>query len=144
MRKQYTRASMEQKISEIIELATSDRMLNELRAVLESPPTEQLTIASKRLSTDDLKLQGLSLPPNTRISSRVFDENSGKATILGAKADTMMVNYDIPKQGLADLKPEDLIDKKSKKQLIEEAIKNGWSLCVCVGAGGCVGVGGGS
>lgn len=144
MRKQYTRASMEQKISEILQLATSKRMLDELRAVLETPQAEQLAEASKRLSIDSLGLKGLSLPTNTRISSRVFDEATGQSTVLGSNPSAMMLHYELPKGGLTTIKPEDLIDKKSKNQLIEEAIKNGWSLCLCVGAGGCVGVGGGT
>ena len=142
MRGQYTRAELKKKVDNILELATSDKVLEELRAVLELPQSEQLAEASKRLSLENFAAQGLSIPEDTRISSRIFDEATGQSTVLGDNRQGMTVHLAFPEGGLKNnLKPEDIFDKK---KLLADYLKNGWSACVCVGAGGCVGVGGGT
>lgn len=137
---QYTKEILEKKVEEILSLAMSDKMLNELRAVLDAPAENQLEVASKRLSLENLSAQGLLIPENTRISSRIFDEKTGMSTILGGGSSAMTFNFERPKDELQNIKLEDLVDKK---KLLEDALKNGWSACICLGAGGCVGAGGG-
>lgn len=137
----YTKEALQKKVDEILALATSDEMLDELRAVLEKPESQQLEEASNRLSVENLTAKGLAIPPNTRISSRIFDESTGMATVLGGDTSGMSFNLDVPRDKLHTIKPEDLVDKR---KMLEEALINGWSACLCVGAGGCVGVGGGT
>lgn len=138
---QYTKKALKKKVNEILALATSDMMLEELRAVLETPEAQQLNEASIRFSAENLSAKGLKISANTRISSRIFDESTGMATVLGGDTSDMSFNLDVPKDKFPTIKLEDLVDKK---KMLEEALKNGWSACLCVGAGGCVGVGGGT
>ena len=136
----YTRELLTKQAESIVDLTTSPQFLNELKGVLNTPGGMQLNAAAKRFSPENLAALGLNVPPNTRISSRVFDEATGASHVLGDPLGGDVLDLNVPKLKLNPAYIDSLIDKN---QLIQDGTKN-WSACVCVGAGGCVGVGGGT
>lgn len=136
----YTRDELRKRAEEILEFATSQPILDALKAVLDTPSEQQLDEAAKRFAPEKLEALGLTSPPKTRLSSRIFDEVSGTARVLGSPADATL-NLSLPRTSLNKIDIDELVDRN---KLIERALENGWSVCLCAGAGGCVGVGGGS
>jgi hypothetical protein len=137
----FSKAELQARTEAMLRFTTSKAFLGELDAVLKTPAARQLTEASKRFSPEAIETLGLKTPDKTRISSRIFDEKSGRATVLGAKLEnTLLINTAVPGKGPDLNSLGTMIDQKA---VLARAVKNGWSVCVCVGAGICVGVGGG-
>jgi hypothetical protein len=144
-REDYTRDALYQRTEKILELTTSQKFLDELKAVLNTAPEHQLDEAAKRFAPDNLLAEGIAISPDVRISSRIFDEPTGRVRVLGTVASpSIMINNSLPLDTLRNLTPEQIEEMIDRKALFDKAVEDGWSVCVCVGAGGCVGVGGGS
>lgn len=140
----YSKDALTQKTEEILEFATSQSFMNELKAVLDTPKERQLEEAARRFAPERLAQLGLKLPPNTRISSREFDESSAKARVLGlspvpgSMPSPMEINLSVPR---ASLSREHVLAAINKDTLLENREVVAAGICVCVGAGGCLGVG---
>ncbi|MBV8881593.1 MAG: hypothetical protein JO332_16675 [Planctomycetaceae bacterium] len=148
----YSKDALTKKTEEILDFATSDRFMDELKAVIETPKAKQLDEAAKRFAPERLAELGLKLPANTRISSRVFDETSSQARVLGDEkamtpsqtpvagaAKPVAINLSLPPASVGKGQVQSLIDKPkvlSNREIVAAGI------CVCVGGGACVGIGG--
>jgi hypothetical protein len=60
--------------SDFVNVVTSPAFLDALQAVNSAPEDQRLTEASKRLTPEALRDQGVPLPSDVRISSRYFEE----------------------------------------------------------------------
>lgn len=130
----------------IIAAVTAPEFVSRVDAVLVAPRNEQLDLAAETLTPSALKKAGVKLPAGVRVSSRYFEEGSTKATELGAPGATLSAGKGIP--GIPTLPGRPPIQGLPKmpggRTVPGIPPVASWSVCVCVGAGGCVGVGGGS
>lgn len=133
----YSREELKKQTAAILNYTTSPAFLNELNAVLSAPKDRQLEEAARRFDPNRLRASGLEGPPKTRLSTRVFDETTGKSTILGAPPAPVTLNVAVAGRRPSQRDVEAVIDKNR----IESNAAT--SVCVCVGGGACVGVGGG-
>ena len=127
------------RVNEVLDFVMSQRFLDDLKAVLDSPRDMQLEEAAKRFDPRRLEKIGIKPPKGTRISSRVFDEDSKGSRILGAPRSPIGVDLRVPKETLKVRDIQALIDKNR----LVTGTKD-WGVCLCVGTGVCVGVGGSS
>lgn len=141
----------------IIALATSPEVLFRLSAVLSAPRGTQLALASDTLTPAALALANVPLPEGIRISSRYFEEGAATATRLGGfpEPDALPPLPGVPRMhGIPSFEPDDipqLPPSDAGPLWPNSASRDGpamlpstdaRSVCVCIGGGGCIGVGG--
>jgi hypothetical protein len=80
-------AHLRDETQKIIEAMTAPAYVAALRAVKATPIEKRLLEASKRLTPDALRKQGVKLPDNMRISSRYFESGFPRPLDLGDMAD---------------------------------------------------------
>lgn len=160
---------LKKQTDDIIDLVTSDAFLEKATAVLRTERTKQLEFAAKTMTPMALRESGVEIPDGLRISSRYFEENAPESTYLGSfpsdpdiPGPYLPPNFDpqvpslpprwkpptipgFPKlpKGHDPVNPGDPSDpdKVVVDRLPDDSAA---SVCICVGAGGCVGVGGGT
>jgi hypothetical protein len=135
----YSRDALTRRAEEIVNFTTSQEFMAELDAVLNSPKEKQLDEAARRFDPKRLNARGLIPPKNTRISSRIFDETLCKSTILGESGPVTTLNVSTSGRKPTKGDIDELVDRN---KLIEQVGKTNAGVCVCVGGGACVGVGG--
>ena len=142
------RESLRQSTDEILRSVTSPEFLAQLEAVRRIPRERRIEEAAKRLTPTAMRAAGVNLPEGIRISSRYFEEGEDFNIELGERHGRVPV---VP--ALADMQPGFLDKLRSDrpdlfKQLVTHPLPAGdetsWSACACVGAGVCVGIGGGT
>lgn len=141
------RESLIEETEEVLKSVTSAEFLDQLEAVRRVPRESRISEAAKRLTPAAMRKAGVDLPEGVRLSSRYFEEGDDFSIELGDVEGQIPV---VP--ALEELQP-DFLDKLRSdrpdlfKQLVGQPLTVGgetsWSACVCVGAGVCVGVGGG-
>jgi hypothetical protein len=133
-------ANMRAEVNNIVDLVTRDAFIDRVKAVLKAPPADQLKLASQTLTPAALKAAGLPIKDDTRVSSRYFEESSKRSSVLGTGAASAMpisIPHDVVDPRLAVLR-----QKLGPNTNVSIQDANA-SVCVCVGGGACVGVGGG-
>ncbi len=133
----YSKEELKKRSEAIVDYTTSPAFLDELNAVLSAPKERQLAEASRRFDPSRLRVMGLEGPEKTRISTRIFDETTGKSTILGGPRAPVTLNIMTTKPRITKSDIDALIDRNKISNNVAT------SVCVCVGGGVCVGVGGG-
>jgi len=142
------RESLRQSTDQILKSVTSPEFLAQLEAVRRIPRERRIEEAAKRLTPDAMRAAGISLPEGVRISSRYFEEGEDFNIELGETRGRIPV---VP--ALTEIQPGFLDKLRAErpdlfKQLVAHPLPAGdetsWSACVCVGAGVCVGIGGGT
>jgi hypothetical protein len=133
----YFESQLQGRVNQVLDFVMSQRFLDELKAVLDSAPERQLEVAATRFDPSRLEQNGITPPKGTRISSRVFDEDSHRSQILGAPKSPIGLDLRVPREKLGAREIQGLVDKN---RLV--AGSPGWGVCICVGAERvCVGVG---
>lgn len=141
------RASLKERTDRMLETVTSPAFLEQLEAVRRVPVERRIDEAAKRLTPAALKQAGIELPDDVRVSSRYFEEGDDAIIELGEPEGRISV---VP--ALSEMQPGFLDKLRAErpelfKQLVRQPIPAGdldsWSVCACVGAGFCGGVGGG-
>lgn len=129
----------------IISLVTQDEFASRVSAVLAAPPSEQLDLAAQTMSPAALRAAGLPVPDNARVSSRYFEEGGNLSHDLGDGSAGKNSTISLPDSATVALSPD--FGKYRVGDVTKQITAAGideWSVCLCVGAGGCVGVGGGT
>ena len=80
-------ARLRKETQEIIDALTSPAYVAALRAVKAAPESKRLLEASKRLTPDALRKQGVAVPEGMRISSRYFEKGFPQPIEFGDRAD---------------------------------------------------------
>lgn len=132
----YSKEELRKQSEAILDYTTSQAFLDEVNAVLSAPKNRQLAEAARRFDPNRLRASGLQGPSSTRISTRIFDETTHKSRILGGQPAPITLNISTTKPRISKNDIDALLDKNGIVAKAES------SVCVCVGAGVCVGVGG--
>lgn len=167
----FSADSLRAQTEKIIDLVTQDAFAERVSAVINAPKDEQLNLAAATLTPDALREAGINIDEMTRISSRYFEEGANESYNLGSGiADAMPITfpgaignpefgpiiekYTFPNPDNpfpaphnpfpAPHNPFPIPANPDLAPKISIPGSNAWSACVCIGAGGCVGVGGGT
>ena len=134
----------------ILNAISSPEFLAELEAIRQMPKAERLQAAAERLTPGAMRAKGMNIPDKARISSRYFEEGETFDVELGNPDGRIPVA-----PALNDLKPGILDELREKHpDVLEELLRRrkptspggelDASICLCVGAGVCAGIGGGT
>lgn len=112
---------LQRETQELIEALTAPAYVAALRAVKDAPESERLLEASKRLTPDALRAQGVPLPEGMRISSRYFEKGYPEPLEFGDLPD----GRPNPLTALSELDPG-LLDKmrSGKPQLLNQLVSD--------------------
>jgi hypothetical protein len=141
------RDALKESVNELLKSVTSPEFLAQLEDVRRIPRERRIDEATKRLTPSAMRQAGIKLPDGIRISSRYFEEGDDFTIELGDVTDRIPV---VP--AINEIQPGFLDKLRMERpdlfrQLVGQPYWNGgtlsWSACACVGAGVCVGIGGG-
>lgn len=139
------RGYLKERTDEILRSATSPEFLAQLEEVRSAPKEQRIDEAAKRLTPDAMRKAGVNLPEGVRISSRYFEEGEDFDIELGDIGGRIAI---VP--ALNQIQPGFLDRLRGERpDLFKQLVGHPYlgpsdlSVCVCVGAGPCLGIGGG-